>query len=217
MDNRLREDYKYVYGLIVQGEHQKLDFKQTISDSKKIARSLVAFVNSDGGTLLVGVKNNGNITGIRSDEELYMLDAAIKLYCHPSVPVKLQLWEPIKNKNVLEVIVYPNKNTIWKALDDDNNWKIWLRYQDMNILADGVWEKLWYRNNKKKYKPIVFTKYQLSLLGIIPEHKSYSLNELAQYTDMQISELEELVADFVYMGLLSIQLTKSGIVYSVKK
>lgn len=46
-----------------------LDFKFEISDSKKIARSLVAFANTDGGRLLIGVKDNGVISGIRSEEE----------------------------------------------------------------------------------------------------------------------------------------------------
>jgi len=47
-----------IYKLIAQGEHQQQDFKYCISDSRKIARSLVAFANTDGGRLLVGVKDN---------------------------------------------------------------------------------------------------------------------------------------------------------------
>ena len=41
--------------LIAQGEHQQLDFKFEVSDSKKIARTLSAFANTDGGRLLIGV------------------------------------------------------------------------------------------------------------------------------------------------------------------
>ena len=55
--------------LIAQGEHQQLDFKFEVSDSKKIARTLSAFANTDGGRLLIGVKDNGAIAGVRSDEE----------------------------------------------------------------------------------------------------------------------------------------------------
>ena len=57
--------------LIAQGEHQQLDFKFEVSDSKKIARTLSAFANTDGGRLLIGVKDNGAIAGVRSDEEYY--------------------------------------------------------------------------------------------------------------------------------------------------
>jgi predicted HTH transcriptional regulator len=45
-----------LYKLIEEGEHQQQDFKYCINDSKKIAKSLVAFANTDGGRLLIGVK-----------------------------------------------------------------------------------------------------------------------------------------------------------------
>jgi len=73
----------FIHNLIEEGEHQQLDFKFEISDSKKIARSLVAFANTDGGKLLVGVKDNGAIAGVRSDEEFHMVEAAAQLYCRP--------------------------------------------------------------------------------------------------------------------------------------
>jgi predicted HTH transcriptional regulator len=74
----------YIEELISQGEGQQLDFKFNISDSRKIARSISAFANAQGGTLLIGVKDNGAIAGIRSDEELFMLEAATEMYLKPT-------------------------------------------------------------------------------------------------------------------------------------
>jgi hypothetical protein len=74
----------YIKSKILEGEHQQLDFKFEISDSRKIARTLVAFSNTDGGTLLIGVKDNGKIAGVRSEEEFYMVQlistVSLKLY-----------------------------------------------------------------------------------------------------------------------------------------
>ena len=56
----------YIEKLIEQGEHQHLDFKFAVNDSRKIARSLVAFANTTGGKLLIGVKDNGTIAGVRT-------------------------------------------------------------------------------------------------------------------------------------------------------
>ena len=56
-----RTDAEYLRDLINQGEHQQQDFKFEISDARKIARSLSAFSNTEGGRLLVGVKDNGKI------------------------------------------------------------------------------------------------------------------------------------------------------------
>ena len=75
----------HIQDLIQEGEHQMLDFKFEISDSRRIARSLAAFANTDGGRLLVGVKDNGAIAGVRSDEEIHMIQAAAEMYCQPKV------------------------------------------------------------------------------------------------------------------------------------
>ena len=69
-------DTDYIHSLIAEGEHQQQDFKFEISDARKIAKSLSAFANTEGGRLLIGVKDNGKIAGIRSDEEKYMMEAA---------------------------------------------------------------------------------------------------------------------------------------------
>lgn len=69
----------YIHARIAEGEHQQQDFKFEISDARKIAKSLSAFSNTDGGRLLVGVKDNGKIAGVRSEEEIYMIEAAAKL------------------------------------------------------------------------------------------------------------------------------------------
>lgn len=78
----------YIQKLISEGEHVCQDFKFAISDARKIAKSLSAFANTQGGRLLVGVKDNGKIAGVRSEEEIYMIDAAAQMYCQP--PVKLE-------------------------------------------------------------------------------------------------------------------------------
>ena len=49
----------YIQQLIAEGEHVHQDFKFAISDARKIAKSLSAFANTEGGRLLVGVKDNG--------------------------------------------------------------------------------------------------------------------------------------------------------------
>ena len=78
--------------LIAQGEHEQQDFKFAINDSRKIARSIAAFANNSGGRLLVGVKDNGNIAGIRSDEEYYMIEQAAEMYCRPPQKVEQKVY-----------------------------------------------------------------------------------------------------------------------------
>ena len=92
----------YLYKLIDEGEHQQQDFKYCINDSKKIAKSLVAFANTDGGRLLIGVKDNGKIIGMSTDEEYYMVESAAKIYSNPPIDFSTQQWQE-EGKTVLEI------------------------------------------------------------------------------------------------------------------
>ena len=69
-------DKFYLLSLIREGEHQQQDFKYRVSDAHKLAKSVSAFANTDGGRLLIGVRDDGNMSGVRSEEEIYMMHQA---------------------------------------------------------------------------------------------------------------------------------------------
>lgn len=123
----------YIHDRIAEGEHQQQDFKFEISDARKIAKSLSAFSNTDGGRLLVGVKDNGKIAGIRSEEEMYMIEAAAKLYCKPQIDCEMHV-HTVEGRTVLEVIVPPGKQKPYYAKDHDNRWWAYIRILDETYL-----------------------------------------------------------------------------------
>ena len=109
----------HIQHLIAQGEHQQLDFKFEISDAKKIAKTFVAFANTDGGTLLIGVKDNGAIAGVRSEEEKFMAESAAKMYCNPEVEFTSKEWV-INKKVVLEIKIQNLIQTTLSKIHDYN-------------------------------------------------------------------------------------------------
>ena len=67
--------------LVLNGESQFLEFKKKADHPEKIVREMVAFANSEGGTLLIGVDDRGNISGLPfPDEDTYAMEAAISMY-----------------------------------------------------------------------------------------------------------------------------------------
>ena len=111
-----------VLSWIEEGEHQQQDFKFEVSDSRKIARTLSAFANTDGGRLLIGVKDNGVVAGVRSEEEYYMIEAASQMYTRPEVPFSAKRWE-LEGKTVLEVDIAPCPERPYTAPDKDGHYK----------------------------------------------------------------------------------------------
>jgi len=93
---------KYIFDLIENGESQTLDFKFEISNARKIAKTLVAFANTNGGKLLVGVKDNGKIAGIRTNEEVFMIESAANIFSRPKISFQIKPWN-IGGKQILEI------------------------------------------------------------------------------------------------------------------
>src|SRR5438105_10156166 len=107
--------------LIAEGEGQQLDFKYHIGSAAKIAKTLVAFANTDGGKLLLGVKDNGNIIGVESEEEFYMVELAAEQFCKPPVGFEVKEWES-EGKTVLEVFVPRSAEKPHYAKDENGKW-----------------------------------------------------------------------------------------------
>ncbi len=206
----------YIQDLIKEGEHQQQDFKFEISDSKKIARSLVAFANTDGGRLLIGVKDNGAIAGVRSDEEIHMIEAAAQLYCQPEVNYSTKEWN-INGKLVLEIIVPKNKKEKHKAPDKNNNYKIFVRVGDQNLLATPVMLKVWKKEKQKVSVKISITETEMKLLGYLNDNESITMEEFMELTGIKKRRAEAILVDFILLGVIATELTEKHIRYHLSE
>ena len=79
----------HILKMLIRGEDETLDFKQTISSASKISKTMCAFANHKGGTLLVGIRDNKTVAGIESEDEKYMLDLAASFFCKPEIHIEL--------------------------------------------------------------------------------------------------------------------------------
>lgn len=204
----------HIHKLIEEGEHQMLDFKFEISDSKKIARTLVAFANTDGGRLLIGVKDNGAISGIRSEEEKHMIQTASEMYCIPNVNFQAKEWN-INGKTVLEIIVPKSKYHKHKAPDHNNIYKVYIRVKDQNILADGILLKIWkYQNNKQEVR-VTFTESEMFLLKYLNDNKKITLKEFMKAAKISKKEAEKTLVNFTLINMLKLEITEKVIFFSL--
>ncbi len=201
-----------LHKMIEEGEHLHQDFKFAITDSKKIARSLTAFANTDGGRLLIGVKDNGNIAGVSSDEEYYMIEAAATMYCKPPVEFKTVQWKE-GGKTVLEIIVEKSDQRPHKAPDKDGRYKAYVRVNDNNIVANGVLQKVW----KKKKLPhgtlITLNKAEKTILSYLNENNRITFSKFCRIAHIPPYKAEKILVNFVSMDILKIEVTEKTTYY----
>lgn len=200
--------------LIAEGEHQQQDFKFRIDDQKKIARTLVAFANTDGGRLLIGVKDNGKITGINPEEEYHMIEGAASLFCKPPVVFESHIWQE-DFRLVLEIKVKPNPAKNHRALDDDSKWKVYVRKKDHTLLANKILLNVWNLQRKGTSKPAQLHEDALSLLKIIDENQPVTLSQLYRFSNLPKNQVDEWLSLFVYWENVSMNLLVKGTTYSI--
>ncbi len=200
--------------MILEGEHQKQDFKYCISDSRKIAKSLVAFANTDGGRLLIGVKDNGNIAGIRSDEEYYMIESAAKIFSKPEIEFSSRQ-HLVDNKVVLEIIVESSPNKPHFAKDDENKWWAYYRHHDENKLANKVMIEVWRKQKRPKGVFINYSKDEKFLLDYLSRQASITQSAYARKAGITYRAAEAILSDFIVVGILKIVLGEKQISYAL--
>lgn len=186
----------YIHALIAEGEHVQQDFKFEISDARKIAKTLSAFANTFGGRLLIGVKDNGKIAGVRSDEEQYMLEAAAHLYCTPLVDCEMHTYS-VEGRSVLVATVAESRHKPVFAQDEDGRYLAYLRIADESILATPVHLCMWKQRENLQGEVLAFTEREQLLLHILEENGQLSLGKCCRLLPMSRRAVEHLLAKFV--------------------
>jgi ATP-dependent DNA helicase RecG len=72
--------------LIANGENSGVEFKRDDLRPEQLAKEIVALANLKGGCLLLGVEDDGSVSGIqRADLELWVMDTVFARYVHPMI------------------------------------------------------------------------------------------------------------------------------------
>ncbi|MGM0621000.1 MAG: RNA-binding domain-containing protein [Bacteroidota bacterium] len=200
---------QYLHKLIEEGEHQQQDFKYCINDSKKIAKSLVAFANTDGGRLLIGVKDNGKIVGISTDEEFYMVEAAAKIYSNPPVNFLTKQYHS-EGKTVLRITVEPSTEKPHYAKDESGKWLAYIRKNDENILAHKIQLVVW--NKQKSPQGICFTYSddEKFLIQYLQENERITFSKFMRLAQISRQKAQEILSNFIIMDIIRLNTTLDG-------
>ncbi len=186
--------------LISTGESYYLEFKQKISSPEKIAREMCAFANSKGGKILVGIGDNGELTGLESflEEEFWITQAAEEL-CKPGIEYSIEIIS-IGKKDVLLVDIEESDNKPVYVIENDKK-TVYIRHIDESIIAS---------ENK-----VEILKNEQSDTGVVFEYgdrERMLFRFLNEYGEITIERFSKLINVTTYRaGKILINLTNAGI------
>lgn len=174
--------------LIYQGEGEQLDFKQKITDSYKIAKTISSFANTRGGKILVGVRDDKAITGVDPEEEKYMLETATQIYCDPPVPLQFkEVEDEEEDITVLMVTIAESQEKPHYVRDKNEQRHVYIRQRDKSIPAGKTMIDLM-RKGELTESPKLNTNYldrhERKLLSFLEQNERITLKQFMQIVNI---------------------------------
>lgn len=193
----------YIQSLIAEGEHEHQDFKFAVSDAAKIAHSISAFANNDGGRLLVGVKDNGNIAGVRNEEDIYVIEQAAQMYCRPPQEVTVTAFRVEGGAVVLRAEIAKASRRPVYSRESDGKWRAYYRVNDENIVAHPVMVKAWNATvNSGDGVMFTLSAAESALLDYLDRAGTASVEEYMTGAHISRASAEDIVVRLYSMGVI---------------
>lgn len=191
------------------GEGPYIEFKKKADHPEKIVRELVAFANSNGGKLLLGVDDHGAIPGLRfADEEAYVMESAINLYSKPPVPFELKR---VKIPGGVEVLIYQisgqnEKPFYWLANKEKQQFRIYVRSRDQSIQASKEMVRL-LRTKDDSTLDEIFQLHPLErkMLAYFAENEVLTIKDLSRIGKIPPWKASLKLVAWVKKGILRIE------------
>ena len=208
------DDRRYLLSLIREGEHQQQDFKYQVTDACKLAKSVSAFANTDGGRLLIGVRDDGHLSGVRSEEEIFMMHQAAYKFCKPEPSIKFDTYH-VEGRTIVVATVPPSDRRPVCAIGDDGRQRAYIRIADENIVASPVHLAIWRESQNPRGTVMTYTDTvrkliealqgqrltlnQIARRSAIPRHKVIAI--LARLVRFHIVQWEYVDQEFLFVLL----------------
>lgn len=197
----------YIQRLIEEGEHEHQDFKFSISDARKIARSVSAFANNDGGRLLIGVKDNGNIAGVRNEEDIYVVEQAAQMYCRPAQKVEFTAFKTEGGAIVIRAEIARASHRPVQAQEPDGSWRTYYRVKDENIVAPDLMVRAWRKKESQKGALLSFSEAESALINHLEENEMTTIEEFIKIARISRRTAEEIITKLYAVGIINFTYT----------
>jgi predicted HTH transcriptional regulator len=190
-----------LHQFLSKGESQTLDFKENITNSNKIAKTIVSFANTDGGIIVVGVKDNLSLIGIAPEEEKFMINHAIENFCKPKPICHFSITEE-QHMSFLIVEIQKGKTPPYFAKNENQEWIAYQRVNDHSLKASGVWLLLQKYKNKGLQKFFINEKDKEILTTL--NNQKMDFKTLAKNSKLNYPSLVKTLAKLIYLELVNI-------------
>lgn len=162
---------------VAAGEGIQLEFKRKATYPDKIVEEMIAFANTQGGELLLGVDDDGELVGVKyPDEDIHVLQDALQKFCKPHLEYHHDVI-PLSTKRFVVRFQIPKSEKRPHYFVADGHRMSFVRERDMCIKASREMREIIRRSKSSKGIRFTFGDSEKALLDHLQQNEYITLKE----------------------------------------
>lgn len=189
--------------LVAQGEGVRLEFKHRVPRPRRIAREVIALANTEGGFVLIGVSDNGELVGVKDrNEEFFALQEALVRLVSPEIALSIEAVRISGNRDVVVVRVPTSHERPHVLVDPDTREETaFIRVGADSVEASEVAMSLM-EEEEQNGVHFTFGDRERRLLRYLDRHERITVQEYARMARLSPAKASSTLVVLTRAGLL---------------
>jgi predicted HTH transcriptional regulator len=196
--------------MVRNGEGFHLEFKRKANHPDKIAREIVAFANSEGGILLVGVDDDGSVYGSKHvQEDAYVIRHYLMTHCIPSISFRFEK-VPLNSRRDVLLLRIPasrRKPHFLRQESARRRKQAFVRVDDKSVTASHEMIQVLRQEHRQRGVTLAFGEHERRLLQYFEDLPRITVAEASRLLDTSRRRASLSLVLMVRAGLLHIHPT----------
>jgi predicted HTH transcriptional regulator len=203
-----RVDLRELKELVRHGENKFIEFKLKTNHPEKIVREMVAFANTEGGKLIVGIGDDKSIKGLKfPDEDEFILQRAIDKYIYPAIDYDL---ERLTVEGEREVLIYNIQKSPVKPhyVDLDGipeNRRVYVRVADRSVQASKEMREILKGERKSLNIKFNYGEKEKVLMKYLAENQNITVETYANIANIPRKIASRTLVVLVLANVIKVQ------------
>ncbi len=200
--------------LVSLGEGASLEFKRKVPRPERIVKEIVAFANTHGGRVLLGVDDDGTIVGVRdAEEEEFSLYQALEAHCEPPVNVTVERISVQPRREVILVTVPASAakpHFVRNEPDAPGRKAAYVRVKDMSVEASREAVRLMRSEKQPADVRFELGDKELLLLRYLDSYGRITVDQFATLADIPRSRASQTMVLLAKASVLQLHTEGKG-------
>ncbi|SMO69624.1 AlbA family DNA-binding domain-containing protein [Gracilimonas mengyeensis] len=197
--------------LIQTGESSFLEFKHSVASPEKIAREMAAFANTKGGTLLIGVEDNGEMLGLEAyHEEEFWINQAARDECIPAIEPEIELLN-VGERDILIVKIH-EAETKPIYVKGKNHRQVFVRLKDESVVASDELVEVLKQNDSDEGVTFEYGEKEQQLFRFLNEYGEITVERYSLLVSLTTYSAAKILVNLVSAGVLDL-FEKDGVAH----